>query len=303
MKLFNPSLLPAFGLIILSYGQSAFAQASNGMQVDTLNKLDEMGRKQGWWKVNAPKEERPGYADGQLIEEGRYTNSKRIGLWRRYWPNGKVMSEIVYQMGRPRGDYKTYYPDGKVEEQGNWDLDRNTGAFKRWHPNGQLAQDFTFNNYGTRDGVQKYYHENGQLEVEVNVKEGKENGTLKRYYANGDLQQVAEFNGGVINASNSKYIRSVHKVDAPKPEPSAQPAPAKTAEEVTNAVMFRENGFNTLYDRQLRLSQQGEFSNGKLWNGKYYRYNKSTGELLKIEVYTDGRFTGNAVLSEEDKGH
>jgi hypothetical protein len=26
-------------------------------------------------------------------------------------------------------------------------------------------------------------------------------------------------------------------------------------------------------------------------------------ELLKIEVYVDGRYTGNAVLTEEDKGH
>jgi antitoxin component YwqK of YwqJK toxin-antitoxin module len=46
----------------------------------------------------------------QLIEEGRYANSKRVGLWRRYWPNGNTMSEITYQMGRPRGGYKTYYP-------------------------------------------------------------------------------------------------------------------------------------------------------------------------------------------------
>jgi hypothetical protein len=303
MQFFRSSMLPAIGLVLLSLGQSAFAQANMGMPADTLNKLDELGRKQGWWKVSAPKADKPDYTDGQLIEEGKYANSKRIGLWRRYWPNGAVMSEITYQMGRPRGGYKTFYPDGKVEEQGNWDLDRNTGNFMRWHSNGQLAQEFTFNDYGTRDGVQKYYHENGRLEVEVSIKEGKEDGTLTRYYANGDLQEVAQFNDGVINANNSKYVRPVHTVEAPKPEPAAKPAPEKTVEEVTNAVAFRDNGFNTLYDKQLRLSQQGEFNKGKLWNGKYYRYNKATGELLKIEVYVDGRYTGNAVLTEEDKGH
>src|SRR5690606_18587257 len=112
---------------------------------------DEMGRKQGYWKVTAPNTEKPGYADGQVVEEGRYTNSKRTGLWKRYWPNGQVMSEITYQMGRPKGNYVTYYPNGKAEEQGNWDLDRNTGTFQRWHPNGKLAQDFVFNAYGVRD--------------------------------------------------------------------------------------------------------------------------------------------------------
>lgn len=293
------SFLPAFGFVLLSIGQGALAQASISSP-DTLNRLDEMGRKQGWWQINAPMENKPDYSNGQLIEEGQYANSKRIGVWRRYWPNGKVMSEIAYQMGRPRGEYKTYYPDGKVEEQGTWDLDRNTGAFKRYHPNGQLAQDFKFNDYGVRDGVQKYYHENGQLEVEVAVVEGKEEGTLKRYFANGDLQQVAQFDDGAINASTSKFIKPAGKVGAPPPEPAAKPAPERKEEESTNAVAFRDNGYNTLYDKQLRISQQGEFRNGHLLNGKYYRYDKS-GELVKIEVYINGRYAGNGVITDEDK--
>ena len=294
-------LLAIIGLLVLLLGQAVFAQGST-VQPDTLNRLDELGRKQGWWKISAPKEDKPAYADGQLIEEGTYTNGRRIGLWRRYWPNGKPMSEINYVMGLPRGNYKTFYPDGRTEEQGTWDLDRNTGGFQRFHPNGQLAQDFVFNAYGTRDGIQKYYHENGHLEVEVSIKEGKEEGTLKRYYANGDLQQVAQFNDGVINASNSKYIKPVHHMDAPKPDASAQPAPARSAEEVTNAVVFRDNGYNTLYDKQLRISQQGEFKGGKLSNGKLYKYNKA-GELSRIEVYIEGRYAGNAVITEEDKAH
>ncbi len=293
------SFLPAFGFALLSIGQGALAQASTSSP-DTLNRLDEMGRKQGWWQINAPLENKPDYSNGQLIEEGKYTNSKRSGVWRRYWPNGKVMSEIAYQMGRPRGQYKTYYPDGKVEEQGTWDLDRNTGAFKRYHPNGQLAQDFKFNDYGVRDGVQKYFHENGRVEVEVAVVEGKEQGTLKRYYANGDLQQVAQFDDGAINASTSKFIKPAGKVETPQPEPAAAVAPERKEEERTNAVAFRDNGYNTLYDKQLRLSQQGEFRNGQLLNGKYYRYGRN-GELVKIEVYTNGRYAGNAVITDEDK--
>ncbi|MCB9182333.1 MAG: toxin-antitoxin system YwqK family antitoxin [Flavobacteriales bacterium] len=266
---------------------------------DTLNVVDEMGRKQGYWKVLAPKAEKPEYQDGQLIEEGRYANSKRIGLWRRYWPNGKVMSEINYQMGRPKGDYKTFYPTGKVEEQGTWDLDRNTGEFKRWHPNGQLAQDFVFNQFGIRDGEQKYYHENGQLAVQVSVEEGKEDGALKRYDSNGQLTQTAQFNDGVINAENSKWIKPVKKADDVKPDPKAEAAPPPAPTERTNAVVFRENGYNTLYDKQLRLSQQGEFKNGRLWDGKRYEYDRN-GILERIRIYKQGRYLGDAVITDED---
>lgn len=285
-------------LCLLFSVQISFAQAGSTAQ-DTLNMVDELGRKQGYWKVSAPAVEKPGYQDGQLIEEGRYTNSKRIGTWRRYWPNGKLMSEITYQMGRPRGEYKTYYPSGKVEEQGSWDLDRNTGKFQRWHPNGQLAQDFVFNENGVRDGDQKYYHENGQLAVQVSVNEGKEDGTLKRYTTDGRLQQVAQFHNGVINAANSKYIKPVPKADDVKVDPKAAPAPAVTPEETTNAISFRENGYNTLYDRQLRISQQGEFKAGRLWDGKRYSYDKN-GILSRIQIFKDGRYMGDAVITTED---
>lgn len=294
----RPVLLIVPALLVISL-QCSFAQAGT-MAQDTLNRVDEMGRKQGFWKVTAPSADKPGYSDGQLIEEGRYTNSKRIGLWKRYWPNGKVMSEITYQMGRPRGAYKTYYPNGRTEEQGNWDLDRNTGRFQRYHPNGQLAQDFVFTSDGVRDGEQKYYHENGQLAVQVTVEQGKEDGTLKRYTPDGQLQQVAEFNDGVINAANSRYLKPAPKAEEVKVDPKAAPAPAVTADETTNAVTFRENGYNTLYDRQLRISQQGEFKQGRLYDGRRYSYDKD-GILQRIQIFKQGRYSGDAVITDEDR--
>ena len=284
---------------VVSAAPSSF---STQQALDTLNQLDAEGKKQGHWRITAPLATKPGYTDGQLIEEGRYASNKRTGTWHRYWPNGKLMSEITYDMGRPRGDYKTWYQNGQVEEEGNWDLDRNTGNFKRYHPNGAPQQDFVFNDYGVRDGMQKYYHENGQLAVAVNIEEGKEEGTLKRYYANGDLQQVATFNDGVVNASNNKFLRPVTKpaTDLPKAEP-AKAAPAVSATENVNpADRFNDNGFNTLYDQQKRVSQVGEFRSGQLWNGKRYRYDKD-GSLVRVEVYDDGRYIGDTPISAEDK--
>lgn len=294
----NRSLLIVMLALGLAAG-SSFAQATTASP-DTLNRVDDMGRRLGHWKVFAPVADKPGYAQGALVEEGRYVGGKREGLWRRYWPNGNTMSEITYQMGRPRGGYKTYYPSGKVEEQGSWDLDRNIGKFQRYHPNGKLAQDFVFNEQGVRDGEQKYYYENGQLAVQVSVEGGREDGTLKRYTADGQLQQVAQFNDGVINAANSKYIRSVPKAEDVKVDPKAAPAPAVTPTETTNAVAFRENGFNTLYDRQMRLSQQGDFVNGRLFDGKRYTYD-ANGLLTRIQMFKGGRYAGDAVITDEDR--
>ena len=78
------------------------------------------------------------------------------------------------------------------------------------------------------------------------------------------------------------------------------PAPAVTAEETTNAVTFRENGYNTLYDRQLRISQQGEFKQGRLYDGRRYTYDKD-GILQRIQVFKQGRYSGDAVITDEDR--
>ena len=287
------------GLVLLFAGQAASAQANTSAQ-DTLNKLDELGRKQGWWQLEAPLPDKPGYAPGKVVEEGRYTDNKRMGKWHRYWPNGKVMSEINYVLGRPKGSYATYYEDGTMEEQGSWDLDRNTGAFKRWHPNGQLAQEFVFDQNGTRDGEQKYYHENGQLEADVTVKQGREEGELKRYYANGDLQEKVEFNGGKADQHSFESYKPKQRVQETAPPKEAIAAPAKTTQETTNSADFRAEGKNTLYDPQHRLSQQGTYHKGRLWNGKIYKYDRN-GILYKIEVYVEGKYAGRAQLTEDDQ--
>jgi antitoxin component YwqK of YwqJK toxin-antitoxin module len=288
-------LLPHSGLC----GAFAAAQTTAVAEQDTVNRTDENGRKTGWWRIIAPNTDRPGYPHGALVEEGQYTGGKRSGAWKRYWPNGKLMSEVSYKFGVPRGHYRVYYPSGKLEEEGDWDLDRNTGAFKRFHPNGKPAQEFVFDAYGQRDGVQKYYHENGQLAVEVTIKQGKESGTLKRWYPNGDLEETATYaNGDLDEASRKTYAP---KKPLPKLEVAteAKVAPAVGTGENTNAMRFRENGFNTLYDKQLRITQTGEYREGRLWNGRVYRYG-SNGMLIRIEVYIDGRYVGNAPITDED---
>jgi antitoxin component YwqK of YwqJK toxin-antitoxin module len=284
---------------VLLLGGSMRAQAVPVHQ-DTLNRVDELGRKVGHWRSMAPVAGKPGYPDGSIVEEGRYANGKRVGPWKRYWPNGRVMSEVTYRMGRPQGPYATYYPTGKLEEQGTWDLDRNTGRFQRWHPNGRIAQDFVFNAYGLRDGEQKYFHENGQLAVQVTIVDGKEDGTLERYTPDGQLQQVARFNQGVIDAANSRYISPAPRAAEVKVDANAPQAPVVTTGETTNAIVFRENGFNTLYDRQLRISQQGEFLSGRLLDGRRYLYDES-GMLTHIQVYKAGRYVGDAPITEEDR--
>lgn len=54
-----------------------------------------------------------------------------------------------------------------------------------------------------------------------------------------------------------------------------------------------------LYNRQLKISQQGEFRKGRLSDGKRYTYD-SDGILTRIQVFKGGRYAGDAMITDDD---
>ena len=88
-------------------------------QLDTINqKNPENGKKTGYWIVMGSMSKEKGYANDSKVEEGVYNNSRKQGIWKKYWPNGKLKSEIFYKSGRSTGSYTTYFENGNVEEKG-----------------------------------------------------------------------------------------------------------------------------------------------------------------------------------------
>lgn len=266
---------------------------------ETLNALDADGRRTGYWVINGSMRPTRGYRPDQVIEEGNYEANRKQGLWKRYFPSGSVQSEINYQNNVPNGPYVTYHPNGKTEEKGNWQFNKNVGEFTRWHPNGKVSQEFTFTEHGLRNGPQKYYHENGQLELDVNIVNGKEEGTMTRYYANGDVKETKKFNGGIMDPA------SIRKHEMKKPEVKVKETPAVpekhsvvVKEDKPNVHRFKDTGKNTLYNKNLQISQSGYFKNGRLWDGKWYHYNRD-GLLETIEVYKNGKLAGYAPIEDE----
>ncbi len=264
--------------------------------VDTgENRIDSNGKRQGYWVITGSMTTASGYSPQAVVEEGEYVDSRKEGLWKKYWPKGTIKSEITYSAGKPKGKYAIYYESGKLEETGTWIKNKNTGEFKRFYPNGNPQQEFTFAENGKRNGVQKYYHENGQLELVVTIINGKEEGVIKRYYDNGKLKEEKDMNGGVLIAGSIKSYDKNPKKYVVKAADDAKESQATS--DRTNISEFDPNGHNTLYNKRLQKTQVGLFKNGRLWDGKWYRYNKN-GLLKKIEIYKLGKYVGTTVEKE-----
>lgn len=278
----------------------AFSQNFELHNGDTINKIDVNRKRQGHWRVKAKSPKNHGYANGTLLEEGKFVNSRKEGLWKKYFPDGSLKSEVTYKGSRATGPYTLYYNNGQIEEQGNWVRSKNTGGFKRFHENGNVAQDFTFTESGKRTGEQKYFHENGKLRLVGTWNEGVETGEMKEYYESGDLMSVRQFNNGTMDKSSyESYAPKTPQEDPIKTISKAGEDINATAkkEEKPNQGVFDGNGYKKLYNKNKLIAKDGTFKRYRLIDGKQYKYDDN-GLLLQIMIFKDGKYIGDGVIEE-----
>lgn len=277
---------------------------SGVLAIDTageFNRIDDNGLRQGYWIIKGYMIDEPGYSANATVEEGHYINNNKEGLWKKYYPSGQLRNEITFRGDVPYGPYTIYYPTGQVEEKSAWHRNKNVGDFKRFYENGSPQQEFYFADNGKRNGVQKYFYDNGQLALEVNVVNGKEEGEMRRYHPDGKLKEVKKLNNGVLEPGSIKKYRTS---SSPKKQVVAEehiaPKPIEEEAEPNQAHRFEPNGHNILYNKSQQITQAGDFKNGRLWSGKWYRYSPN-GMLVKIEMYQEGRYIGSGVIEESDQ--
>ena len=201
----------------------SFAQTGN----DTLNRVDSAGQKQGYWIINNSIKKLADYPTEAKVEEGVFTDSKKNGIWKIFFPNGNIKSEITYVNNRPSGHAKIYFEDGKLQEEGIWENNRWIDDYKTYHNNGQTFYDFKYNKTGKREGEQKYFYDNGQIMMKGEMHDGKESGVWEERYENGDIRAKKAFNDGTLNAEKTETYAPVKPLPPPKKDEPISDEPAK----------------------------------------------------------------------------
>jgi antitoxin component YwqK of YwqJK toxin-antitoxin module len=276
------------------------AQSYELYNKDTINFVDATGKKQGKWIIFNRTKKLPQYPADAKVEEGKFTDSRKVGKWIEYYPNGNPKNRITFENGRPNGYAIMYHENGKISEEGMWKNNRWVGEYKMYYENGQVMQEFKFNATGKREGPQKYYYENGQVMIEGNWQEGKESGIVKEYYENGDIKAEKNFAGGTLDAATTKTYQP--KKPLPKDPEEVKQAPPVTvsaAETVGTGQKSQGplNGNHTLLNKNKQPSKVGYFENNKLIDGKVFFYSED-GILTRIALYKGGKYVGDTV---EDK--
>lgn len=111
-----------------------------------------------------------------LIEEGKYFNGSKNGLWTEYdksFPNSKTI--IEFQEGIKTGIYKHYNYGGWLEIEANLKNGIFDGHYKSYYENGKVRSEGIYKS-GKKNGWWKFYEKDGRLWKEGEYIEGEEVG-------------------------------------------------------------------------------------------------------------------------------
>ena len=262
---------------------------------DKINLVDAEGRKQGKWIYFGKDRPESGFPIEGKIEEGAYVDDRKEGIWIKYHNDGetpKIRGE--YKSNRPSGKYTKLWPDGTVREEGTFGRGKHYDSLKRYHENGVLEYEGEYNDSGKEQGTIKYFYPNGQDEFVYESINGIPTGRATRYYENGDVKEVIYYaaDGSVEKSEQKEMVNAAVSVEDPgasKIEAPRVPNPR------TKGVRFQPNGYNKVYNENDEIWQDGDFRNGRLWNGKVYEYD-SDGILLKVKVFMKGIYHSDGQL-------
>lgn len=252
-------------LLFLPNGvETSFGQTEIAVK-DTLNRLDANKLKQGYWILKDRSQQ-------NIIEEGSFTNNKKVGLWKGYYPSGKLKYLINYVDNKPFGNAKLYYESGQLAEEGTWQENKWVGDYKYYYPNGNVFYDWKFDASGKRTGEQKYFHENGKPMYEGEWKDGKNSNNLTIYDETGlkigeRLYKDSQYSGTVMESTGTKEVK---------------PAVSK------NYNNFNFTGNSTTVNMNGKVDRSGYFEKGKLMDGTAFEYDDND-NLIRKTIYRGGQ--------------
>jgi antitoxin component YwqK of YwqJK toxin-antitoxin module len=274
-------------LLLLSFVLSlGFTHASdnNGQGEDEPGKTDESGRKQGHWIVKGKHKPQKNYPPEDKIEEGDYKDSRRNGEWTFFHIGNVPKLKTTFVNNKASGKYIKYHTNGNLKEEGEYRMGRQVGGQTQYFEDGKVKRKQTYNSVGKPVGKVVEYHSNGEVALEANIDPKtmkrtsavwkNEDGSVKREVKYGPDGRPTDVKEGVV------------KQKAVVGEGQAASKPVGTV--TKDGKPFNPDGFNMLYKND-ELYQVGKFKAGRLWEGKFYKYD-ADGLLLKIEKYKGGKY-------------
>lgn len=268
----------------------------DGLSRNWVNYVDEDGKRQGLWVFFGKDRPEIGYPQNGIIEEGRYLNNRKEGIWKKYYEDGVTVKLIgTYKNNRPGGFYQKIGAYGRPIEQSCFEKNNYSCDYYRWYDNGAI------NEIRRNDSIYVYALKGCLKAIHVLDAETLDY-TLIKY-------SETECNVPVDTTSypsNSGIITGDWKLDGTT-HFRYKPGPTETyrteewlqlypeySDASLRSCMIASKVMKSCIDGNGRVIFHGKYNNEGI-SGKMYFYDEDD-ILLRIEVWSNGEFVGEGKI-------
>ncbi len=157
-----------FLLILLCFPLLAGSQ-------ELLNHTDAGGLKQGLWKRYYPNQ--------RLMYEGKFQSDKPVGEWRRYHENGALMAILIHSEATDSVAARLFDLAGKLVAEGTYRGEKKSGLWT-YFSEGRRVSEEEFAD-GLKSGTSRVYYPSGELLEEAEWKDNKKSGRYRAFFTSG----------------------------------------------------------------------------------------------------------------------
>ncbi|MFK7781751.1 toxin-antitoxin system YwqK family antitoxin [Psychroserpens sp.] len=126
-----------------------------------------------------------------------HTNKPFNGTSIRFYEETIKVESIQYSEGKRHGHYKKWFPDGSLSFEANYVDGLQEGKAKTWWKNGNLRSESNYKN-GIVNGIQRQWYKSGVKFKEMTIVNGQEQGMQKAWRQNGKIYNNYEAKNGRI---------------------------------------------------------------------------------------------------------
>lgn len=201
---------------------------SNFSFSQSINQVDQQGKKQGEWKKYYEK-------SGRVLYEGRFKDDKPTGVFRFYYetgskkalidhnltsgrslanyfhPNGQLMSGGIFRNQMKDSTWITFTESGVVSEISNYQNNELNGPFTSFYISGLENATgripYIKSNYknGKLDGEYTELFMDGRKKLYCFYIDGKLNGLYIEYHRNGKKSSLTRYKNGIKHGYSSGF--------------------------------------------------------------------------------------------------
>lgn len=163
-----------------------------------INQLNSEGKRVGVW--------RKFYDNGKIRYQGQFENGKEVGVFKFYKNIASTQPAIVKEFlpNSNKASVKFYDSNGKLKSAGEMIGKNRVGKWMYYFSDGKPLSEELYTN-GKLNGLLKNYYPNGKTTEETIYKNGKKHGVSKIYANDGVLIEEVNYSYGKLNGQ-AKYF-------------------------------------------------------------------------------------------------